>query len=178
MLIINFRVKAAFSATSVAKVGRMQPIRLFASNKPANNHNGCTQSESVSSFSSSASETSLTQYKPIESEPIPSTSSGKYGCKIYFKEVELQPMVESSKHVSFMKSVDLHEASAGTHSGGNINPAQDGVILGVIASGYHAKLHWPSIQKRGWELLTRDPTVHFSLSTKRRSTKKKFDRFF
>lgn len=67
-----------------------------------------TRKRSTSSFSSSASETSLTK-----SEQFP-LSSGKQGKISEFKEVDLQPMIESLKHVSFMKSVDSNEASSGT----------------------------------------------------------------
>lgn len=151
VFISNHRVLTKFSTTSVTRVGRIEPIRLFASNKPASIPNVHTRSESVSSvssFSTLASETSFTQPKPIQTDPIPSTSSSFNGVEIRpnsqsehrpISESELytsfdserQPMIERAKHVRFMESIDLHDASRATHSNGNINPARDGVFARV-----------------------------------------------
>lgn len=151
LIVLNSEVKAAFSTASVARVGRIQPIRLFASGKPVNTPNVHTRSgsvSSVSSFSTLASETSFTQPKPIQTEPILSRASDFNGVELQpisegelrpisesgyrpMSESELQPMIERARHVSFMETVDLHDASAATHSNGNINPARDGVFARV-----------------------------------------------
>lgn len=107
------------SSSSLATVRRMQPMRTPAA-----------RSGSVSSFSSSASETSSKQHT-IESEPIQSTSTGKRSKITEMVEEDLQPMIGSPKHVSFMQTVDLCEASIATHSYGNIDPTRDGVFARV-----------------------------------------------
>lgn len=111
----------------VATIRRIRPIiRLpesYKSNVAESTH---SRSGSVSSFSSSHSEDSISRYQTGESEAIQSTSTGKRAGKSEFKEVELRPMINSPKHVSFMKAVDFSDASTSTHTHGNINPARDG----------------------------------------------------
>lgn len=148
VFISNNSVKSGFSTSSIARVGRIEPVRLFASNKPANNPSVHTRSESISSVSTFSSTASETQPKPIQNEPIQSSSSSFNGVEprtipeseprpISESELqrtfesERQPMIDRAKHVRFMETVDLHDASVGTHSDGHINPAQHGVYARV-----------------------------------------------
>lgn len=150
LFLLNIRVEAPSAQTSIARAGKIEPIRLFASSKPANIGNVHTRSESpssMSSFSTLTSETSFTQSEPRQNELIRPTTS--------FNEVELRttstgehrplsegelrqsiesermPMIERAKHVRFMETVDLHDATIGTNSNGNLNPARDGVFARV-----------------------------------------------
>lgn len=117
--------------SALASIRRNQPIRLPESYKINGVQRTHSRSGSVSSFSPSQSKHSMREHHTIESEVEPSTSTGKRGDVRDFKEVELEPIIESSKHVSFIKSVDLSDASTATHSHGNINPIRDGVFARV-----------------------------------------------
>lgn len=125
---ISFHVKGTFSATSIARARRVHSHRQTTQN----NLNIHTQSGSLSSFSSAASDSSLTGGKITNSEPIASTSSAKKNERTGFKEADLRPLVDNKKQVTFLDSVNLDEASAATHSAdGDINPSRDGVFARV-----------------------------------------------
>lgn len=127
--IIILKVEASFSTSNFVKTRRTQSMRPLVSHKTKSNPN--TQAQS-SSHSSSASDTSLTEIKSTDPQPIPSTSSVKRISSMDLKEVDLRPLSEQTKHVNFINSVNLNEASAQTHSeGGQINPTRDGVFSRV-----------------------------------------------
>lgn len=123
----NVQVKGMLSASSITKARRTQSMRPLTFHRTENKLNTRTQSGSLSSISSSASTSSLSEHKATDSHPIPSTSSRKQIDGTSFKEVDLHPLVEKTKQVSFISSVNLNEASVSTHSDGQINPTREGV---------------------------------------------------
>lgn len=73
---------------------------------------GATQVQSGSSISSFASTSPLTEIKAADLQPIPSTSSlsGRQIDSTSFKQVDLRPLSERTRHTSFIESVDLNGA--------------------------------------------------------------------
>lgn len=67
---------------------------------------------------SSSSASSAFSLKAAEMKPFASTST--------FQEVDLQPMIEQPKHVGFISSISLNDATAGTQSV-HLDPSRDGV---------------------------------------------------
>lgn len=103
----------AFSPTSLSR-GRSQSMSVLSHNT---NLKPSTHTRPASTSSSSSSN-SVKSDKNVESKPIASTS---------FKEIDLhQPLLEKTKHVSFITDVNLREASEQTHSE-HLNPTRHGV---------------------------------------------------
>lgn len=48
-----------------------------------------------------------------------------------FSEIDLQPLVDKPRRVTFDTSINVPEASSATYSDGNINPARDGVFARI-----------------------------------------------
>lgn len=92
-----------------------------------------TQSGSISPISSPSSKSSLTELKVVDSQPIPSTSTGIKIDSTRFTEVDLQSIPEKTRRTSSssINSISLHEASITTNSDGNINPNRNGVYARV-----------------------------------------------
>lgn len=141
---IDFQVGGTLTGTSMAKTRRTQSMRPLTSHthKPENIGLGKTQTQSGSSISSSASTAPLTEIKAADSQPIPSTSSlsGRQIDGTSFKEVDLRPLSERTRHTSSINSVDLIDPSISTHSDGHINPARDGVFARVRSEKCNAAL--------------------------------------
>lgn len=115
--IVNFKVEASFSTATLTKARRTQSMRPIGVHKTESSPNTHTRSESV------------IEIKPSDPQPIPSTSGVKRTNSIDLKEAELEPLVEQSKHVRFISTVNLNDVSMQTQSeGGQINPSRDGVF--------------------------------------------------
>lgn len=124
----NFKTEASLSTTSIMKARRTQSMRPLTSHKVENNLNIQTRGESLSS---SASDTSLIEIKPTDPQPLPSTSSQQQISTTRLQEADFHPLIKKPKHVSIVIPPNLNEASASTHSNGQINPARDGVYARV-----------------------------------------------
>lgn len=114
--IINFQVNGTLS---IAKTRKAQHMRPSTSTAIHNNENVHIRSGSSSSFS----DVSLAEHKVLESNPIASKS--------ILKEADNQPLIEKTKSVGFINSVNLRDVSMATHNDVNINPTQDGVFARV-----------------------------------------------
>lgn len=126
----DFHVEGTLS--SAAKTHRIQSKRLLTSRKAGNNLQA-QHAQSDASLSASST-SSLTELKAADSQPIASTSNGVQIDSMSFKEVDLQApsMVDGIKHIRFIHSIDLSDASRVTQNiDGNINPARDGVFARV-----------------------------------------------
>lgn len=124
---INHQVEGMLTA----KIRRTQSLRPRTIQRAENLLNVNTQSGSLSSISSFASTSTLSELQAAESQPIASASSRKQIDSARFKNVDLHPLAEKTKHVSFINSVNLDEASASTYSDGHIDPSRDGVFARV-----------------------------------------------
>lgn len=122
---MNFQAEGVFS---MAKARRTQSMRPLTSHKIEKNIKTNAEIDSVSSISSSAS---LAEMKAADFQPIASTSTGLRSDSTSFKEVELQPLAEKSKRTGSVISINLEDASASTHSDGNIDPVRDGVYARI-----------------------------------------------
>lgn len=119
---IKFQVEGTLSSSpTITKTRRTQSIRPSTSNR--NTENTHIKSDSLSSFLSSASDTSLTRHKVADSHPIASTS--------VLKEVDLHPLIGKTKSTGFINSANLRDTSVPTHNGVNIIPTRDGVFARV-----------------------------------------------
>lgn len=163
---------------AMATIRRIRPIRIPEVSKSTPIEGTRSRSESISSFSSSQSENSLSKHHTVDSDARPSTSTGKRGDNTDFKEVELHPIIAESKHVSFMKSVDFNDASTATHTRGNINPARDGVrarmrsavlrfgaavVAGTAAGAGVALIDQQFFRKSTTEIPTEESTMHVNV---------------
>lgn len=100
----------AESALSMAKTRRTQSMSEYTRH---------TESNPIPSTSQQQSKSSLVN---VKSKPAVSSSNQS------LKEIELRPLIdEETLHVRAASALSLRSASLGTHSGGHINPARDGV---------------------------------------------------
>lgn len=123
---MEFQVEGALSAFSVAKARRTQSMKPLTSYK--SEFESRTRNEPISSSSSD----SITEIKPSDPQPIPSTSAAKRLSETNMQEVDLEPLVENSKKISSVRAnlPDLQEAASVTNFG-EINPARDGLYARV-----------------------------------------------
>lgn len=118
---------------SMAKARRSQSMRTYTR---ANVESNLLNRSSRSGSSSSPSGSKATLVRP-KTNPIASTSNqkatdtelqSKSSIDQNLKEIEIQPLVDSDTlHIRAASQLSLREASIGTHSGGSLNPARDGV---------------------------------------------------
>lgn len=92
---------------SAAKARRTQSMKALSHNSEIN-PNVRTRSTSTSSASS------VTSLKKVETESIASSSSST-SSSTGFKEIDLKPVVEKSKRVTFTSGVDLRETVSSMH---------------------------------------------------------------
>lgn len=108
------------SPTGVSLARRSQSMRSLArvsDFKPIAHTQ--TQSASTSSSSSVISISSIIKTAEAESKPFASTSA--------LSEVELQPLAEKPKHVSFTSAAATLNEAQMSHIADRINPSRDGV---------------------------------------------------
>lgn len=119
----KLQVEGIFSSVKTRRTQSMRPLTYHKTENKLN-----TRSGSLSSISSASS---LSEQKVVDPHPIASTSYQKELESKRLKEVDLHPLVDETKKVSFNNPIELNEASVSTHSDGRINPARDGVFARV-----------------------------------------------
>lgn len=124
---------------SVGKTSRTQSMRQLTSRRTGQSGSSSSSSSTTSLKTSDVTAAAAAaDLQPM----IASTSTGRRIDSMSLREVNIQPMMERTRHNSLHYSLDLHDASRATHSiDGNINPARDGVFARVR----DAMLHYASV---------------------------------
>lgn len=124
----NIQVECVFSST-MAKARRTQSMKPFATHTVETIETAPDIQKSGSISSISSSDSFVHVHKESDTQPIEPSTSAVRSDSPSFQEVDLRPLVEESKRVSFINNpVNLEDPSAVTHRQGRINPTRDGVF--------------------------------------------------